>query len=610
MKQTSKILSIILAITILLAMPITAQASFKVTSPYTSSKYTINDNKKNKTILHGIDVSEHNGNINWKEVNKNVDFAIIRIGYRGYGKSGAIIKDKKFDENIKKAKENGIPVGIYFYSQAVTTTEAMQEANSTIQWLKDEELDFPIFYDYEFASVSSGRLDSAWRTGKLNKTKMTNNALAFMDAIHSTGYDAMIYASRCFLVDNVDNKTITDNGYGIWVAEYNTSTPFEGKYVGWQYSSSGHIDGISGKIDCNFWFVDDDDTPKFIVDDVDDTYYTGEEICPQPQVYANNTLLEQDKDYTLSYSKNESIGTANVTITGIGEYEQYRAKTLYYKILPSTVENLTFTARTTNSLSVKWDNEEGSEYDIQIYRSGKWVNYASLTNNHITITGLTPASIYNVRVRVRKKVSGIYYYGKYSASVKQATIPDKMASPTSTPYTNSVNLSWKKQGNASGYEIYKYDYSSKAYYLLATTSSLSYTDKGLTPNTANKYRIRAYKTDADGSALYGAYCSGITTYTNPATPKTKKATSPKKRSIKLTWNKVNSVTGYEVQWSTSSNFSNNKRSVIVKGASTVSKTIQTSKSNKKYFVRVRSYKTRNGKTQYSKWSKALSVKAK
>lgn len=612
MKISNRILSFILALLMLITLPITAQASTRIKSPYNGNTYTISKSQEKKIILHGIDVSEHNGDIDWSKVKKNADFAIIRIGFRGYSTTGKVIKDKKFDENIKNARANGVPVGIYFYSQAITTAEAKEEANATIQWLDKNELDYPIFFDYEFASVSSGRLDSAWRTGRLNKEKMTNIAIAYMSAIRSTGRDAMIYASRSFLEDNVSHSAITDNGFGIWVAEYNSSTPFAGKYVGWQYSSVGAISGISGRIDCNFWFVDSRaNGSTFTVDPLKSKYYTGEEILPLPTVKDDDILLEQDKDYQLIYSSNKNVGTASIAIIGIGDYAKYEQKTVYFDILPKTVTGLSITNRTTNSLTAKWDSDSYSaEYDVQVYRGGKWKYYATTKENTIKITDLKPATIYNVRIKPRKNVNGIDYNGKYSPSVKDATIPEKMSKVIATPSEKSVKLSWSKMDNATGYQLYKYDYSKDKYYLLKDTDKASYTDIDLKPNTIQRYRIRAYKRNYDNTLVYGKYSSKTIIYTNPIAPKLSRATSPKRQRIKPKWEKVNGVTGYQVQWSTSSDFSYNTKLVFVKGADKTSTTIKTAQSKKQYYIRVRSYKTRNGNRQYSSWSKALPVKVK
>jgi hypothetical protein len=141
-----------------------------------------------------------------------------------------------------------------------------------------------------------------------------------------------------------------------------------------------------------------------------------------------------------------------------------------------------------------------------------------------------------------------------------------------------------------------------------TTNSCKITD--LKSNATYKFKVKAYKDAKEGVTLTGENSSAYTAYTKPEVAKIKSATSSSTKKIKVKWNKVNSVTGYQVMWSTTKDFSSNYKSEYVTSASTVSKTVTTAKSNKKYYVRVRSYKTRDGKKIYSSWSDTLSVKTK
>ncbi len=190
----------------------------------------------------GIDVSKWNGNINWQQVAASgVDFAIIRCGYRGYGSEGKIVQDPYFEQNIKGALKNGIKVGIYFYSTAINEAEALEEAKTVVEMIKNYKITYPVAYDFE--NYYEGRC------AYLNKTIMTNNALAFLNYVKSKGYTPMMYASK----DAYQTKweTARFSGMKNWLAHYTDKTDYTGKYNMWQYTDVGRVPGISKNVDLN-----------------------------------------------------------------------------------------------------------------------------------------------------------------------------------------------------------------------------------------------------------------------------------------------------------------------------------------------------------------------
>lgn len=192
-------------------------------------------------ILKVIDVSEFNGAIAWQNVAKACDGAIIRAGYRGYG-SGTLVTDEKFKSNIKAASAAGIPIGVYFYTQAISEIEARDEARYTMELVKGYKLTLPIFIDSEDGNNGAGRADS----GKLTKDKRTTILKAFCEEIQKEGYAAGIYASEWWL-NNLLNINKIKNFY-LWVAKYSTYEP-NVNWDAWQYTSAGNIDGITGNVD-------------------------------------------------------------------------------------------------------------------------------------------------------------------------------------------------------------------------------------------------------------------------------------------------------------------------------------------------------------------------
>lgn len=192
----------------------------------------------------GIDVSKWNGNINWTAVkNSGVSFVIIRCGYRG-SSSGAMIEDPKFRANIQGAQNAGLKVGIYFFSQAVSDVEAVEEASMTAQLIKGYRISYPVFLDVEDSGGRGDRIDAGTRTAVIN---------AFCQTIKNSGYTPGVYANKSWLQSKMNVGQL--NGCKIWLAQYSASPTYNGHYDMWQYSSKGTIGGISGKTDMNLSYL-------------------------------------------------------------------------------------------------------------------------------------------------------------------------------------------------------------------------------------------------------------------------------------------------------------------------------------------------------------------
>lgn len=198
--------------------------------------------------LLGIDVSRWNEEINWEKVkDEGVKYAIIRAGYRG-SETGVLVEDWYFKKNMEGTDKAGIPVGLYFFTQATTEVEAVEEASMVISLCKDYDVTYPIFIDTEGAG-GNGRADA------LDKKTRTAVCMAFCETIRSAGYEAGIYASRNWFQNNIDTSILTDDIY-IWLAEYGDAVTYGGKYHIWQYTSSGRVLGIEGRVDLNLSFLE------------------------------------------------------------------------------------------------------------------------------------------------------------------------------------------------------------------------------------------------------------------------------------------------------------------------------------------------------------------
>jgi len=613
-KIITKITALVLAALLCLSMPFYAKAAQVTTSIYTSSKYTHNARFDGDVIENGIDISQHNGDINWAELKKTkTKYIIVRVGCRGYAAKGTLLKDKVFDENITNSLKNGFETGVYFYSQAVTEAEAKEEANFVLQYIKDYKFQLPVYYDYEFATYS-GRLDTAWRNGTLNKEKMTNNALAFCNTIEDAGYKAGIYASKSFYEDNLIPDKL--DSYAIWVAHYNSKTTYSGEYQAWQYSAKGKVDGIDGYVDSNFIYYKEL-TPllslkRFEIEDIKKQSYTGKEVKPSLKVLYNGKELIKGEDYYVSFENNINIGKAKVTVTGINDYEKFDKITKEFSIVPPKVTGLKLESRSANSLTVSWDKSEfANKYYVQVHRSSGWVKAGTTKNTSFEITDLASASNYRIRVRAYKTIDSNYYYGYYCDEIETATSPAKPTELSATNITpTSLKLNWKKQSNASYYEVYLYNTETKKseFYSEVTGGKNNYlVVEGLLPNKRYSFKVRAYKNSKDGALLKSSKSDSFAAYTSLPAPEISSASSKAVKKITVNWKKVANASGYQIMWSTTKDFSSNYKTVNATGTST---TLTTAQSGKTYYVKVRTYKTRNDKKVYSPWSKTLSTKTK
>ena len=214
-------------------------------SQYTALLDMEEDEHANAVKL-GIDVSKWNGEIDWEVVKaEGVDFAIIRCGYRG-SSSGWLLEDPYFYKDLTGAKKAGIKVGLYFFTQATNLVEAVEEASMVVSLLGDTEIEYPVFIDTEGAG-GNGRadnLDPGTRTAVVN---------AFCQTIQNAGLDAGVYSGRNWFYNNliVDEMEAPN----VWLAEYRQTPLYEGRYDMWQYTSSGSVAGIEGRVDLNISYL-------------------------------------------------------------------------------------------------------------------------------------------------------------------------------------------------------------------------------------------------------------------------------------------------------------------------------------------------------------------
>ena len=201
---------------------------------------------RGKDHLIGVDVSTHQEDIDWQAVAEDgVDFAILRAGYRG-STAGKLYEDDQFARNLEGAKDAGLMVGVYFFSQAVNAEEAAEEAEYACDLLGRDKLELPIFYDWEYLE---GRVPTP---GLL---PMTECAVAFCEAVRDRGYTPGVDYNQDYGHNYLDLRELTE--YTLWLAEYGDIPGFPYLYHMVQYTDSGSVSGIDGPVDLDLLFVDE-----------------------------------------------------------------------------------------------------------------------------------------------------------------------------------------------------------------------------------------------------------------------------------------------------------------------------------------------------------------
>lgn len=188
----------------------------------------------------GVDISEHNGTVDWAKVAKKVDFAILRVGWVGNNNNHTI--DKKFNENYAAAKKAGVKLGAYVYMYSKSTSAAIKGAEWAVQQIKGKFFDLPVYCDMEDASISG-----------LSKATLTAITDTFNKVIQKAGYKAGVYANKYWFDSKLDKSLRT--AYHTWIAHYTSgNNKYKGEYEMWQNSSKGKVDGVKGNVDTNYLY--------------------------------------------------------------------------------------------------------------------------------------------------------------------------------------------------------------------------------------------------------------------------------------------------------------------------------------------------------------------
>ncbi len=598
---------------------ITNKASL-YTGPTSYSACTHASKYSSYTVLKGIDVSKWQGTIDWDDVAADgVQYAIIRVGYRGT-ETGKLVLDEKAKTNIKGALAAGIKVGLYFFTQATTTAEAEAEANYVISFLNDigvstSDITLPIAMDFEYASGNTGRLYEAG----LTKAQATNICLAFCNKIAANGYSAMVYASKSVFEDDLNAATISAS-YDIWLANYTSSTSYSGDYTFWQFSSSGSIDGISGNVDLDFWYVKDTPVIKSATANASAITLkwdavsgaTGYVIWRRTAggswtrignttgTYYNDTtaLTSGTTYYYTMRAYYGDLTTANENTFDSTYWSDYdmTGKKIVYLSKPT----LNSTAAANGGISVSWSAVSGAS-GYMVYRKtsgGSWSMLGSTTGTSYTDKTAAAGTTYYYTVRAytgnvttaKKNTYNALYWGGYDSTgvtgkyIKMPTISSAQTN------ANGTALSWSAVSGATGYAVWRRT-ASGSWSRIGYTTSTSYTDKtALSSGTTYYYTIRAYS-GAYATANANTFNSNYWSFYDTTGTKTVYLSNPTLNStaaanggINVSWSKVSGASGYMVYRKTSGG------SWSMLGSTTgTSYTDKTAAAGTTYYYTVRAY---------------------
>ena len=275
-----------------------------------------------KGLAIGIDVSKWQGKIDWSAVKKSgIDFAIIRVGYRA--ENGKIYKDSNADYNIQQAIKQGILVGVYFFSTAINTTEAIEEADFLISAVKGYKISYPVVYDCEGYTNADSRMKT------LSADTRTNNAVAFLERVQSVGFGGMFYGAKSEIENGTYwNMPRIESKFKVWVAHYSSPSypdienpQYSGKYDMWQYTNKGKVSGIEGNCDINVsYFTAKEQKP------VDSN--TKPETAKPPQTQEEKIYTKANDNVTAKQEVNlrEGAGT-NFNVVGVLKSGEFLKRT-------------------------------------------------------------------------------------------------------------------------------------------------------------------------------------------------------------------------------------------------------------------------------------------
>ena len=559
----------------------------------TGKTYKVRDT----VVADGLDVSKWSKDINWTKVKKaGVDFAIIRVGYRGYG-NGDMYTDEYYTTNMKNAIKAGIKVGVYIYSQAINGAEARAEAQYCIKRVEGYNLTLPIVMDVEYAEDSGGYTGRMYKAN-LSRDKLTNMCLAFVDECKSAGYKGMIYANSSMLRDKMNASQISAKA-PIWMANYTTNTSYSGDYDYWQYSETGSVSGVDYPVDCNFAFKLPSNVTSVSLNKsklsmaCKNTATLKKTIKPNNSGSASWSSSRTEVAQVSSSGKvtAKSVGTTTVTVKA-GD----KKDTCKVTVRPRLTAIQTIERKTSSKIKLTWDKKSEADH-YRIYRS-------TSKNGTYKLVGQTKRGGY---LDENLKPNTTYYYRLRAAGYQGKTLilsgESAVKSATTTVYTTKVVLSQNafkltrtaKQQLKAG--LTPTDSKQPIHWSTSNVKVATVTDKGLVHGVEIG---KATITATSGSASASCQVTVI-----PGRVTLNKVAKKTAGTIRVEWNKISSAEYYRVYRATSKNGTY----AYIGHTSRLFYNDSKCKSGTRYYYKVRSCVKKDGTKYKGASSNALSAKA-
>ena len=424
----------------------------------------------NYNKINGIDVSYYQSDIDWAKVKASgIEFAIIRAGYRGYGSAGTLVQDPNFKTYLTGAKAAGLKVGVYFYTQAINTTEAQAEAQFVLNMLGGASLDMPIYYDIEGVDYDTGRLDSAG----LSVAEKTNLCKAFCNKIISAGYQSGVYANYSWLTYVINGAELAKS-YPIWVAHYNYETWWTNAMEMWQYSGTGIVPGINTYTDMNVWYTKGNNITTTLTGKVTDcdtatlSWKKGKGAV-RYDIYRRDTSGSAEVKLasvkTLTANVSLDLYNAEYYVKMYDSSNAYLGVSNKVKLQGGAVTSLVKSAKTESSFTLKWDPvASATGYVLYAKKADGSEGYTRRGYTYTTsgtISDLLPTVQYTFCIRPfynptgKKTWTDSCVLGPVSNSFSDITEYGRITTVSLKSSTeNSLTIGWNSLQGATGYRVY------------------------------------------------------------------------------------------------------------------------------------------------------------
>lgn len=521
---------------------------------------------KTKTLV--IDVSQFQYTIDWNAVKADgINYAIIRLGYRGYGDEGTLVTDPYYAQNIRNAKAAGVKVGVYFFTEAINTYEAREEAKYVLRVLNGIYLDMPVYYDIEDYPASYG---SRMTEAELSKAEKTELCRAFCKEIENGGYTAGVYSYKNYFNTDVNGPALA-NEYPVWLAEYTDEVSYYGGYHMWQFASSADVDGISTNVDISVNYGDENMSGKGKASEVakptglkksgNTISWNAADGATGYEIYLHNT---DNGTYTaIGTTKNTSYTVSNPNndypycIKGYNDVAEPKIYSTYSEDIflgAERIKNLKGEIKN-NGVTLTWSADQGAT-GYNIYRSTNDTEFVKIgqssTTSYTDTNVSTTAEKYNYYVESfgpggtmkESPVTVVYFSaGKSAAPVFNSCT------------TSSITVTWNEMPGMAGYQLLERNAETGKYVVkgdVKADSDRLFTFTDLAAGSSGRYAVRAYIM-ANGEKKFGDISDDLTAKTTPAAVTGLSYTS-QSDGVKLKWNKTEGADKYNIYRKTSSGY--------------------------------------------------------